>query len=373
MERDICLARAVKRMLELKDREWGEFLLSSVFSIQSTSSSIDKIKLVSGGGNYPYITRTDRNNGVDSFICEQPSYKTDVGNCITIGLDTQTAFYQPVEFYTGQNIQILRNDKLNKTNAKFVLPLLKNLLTIFNWGSSGATLTRLRRSKILLPIRDVNTPDWEFMSDYAHEREQLQLDEYFAHANKILDDIGDINDILPLKEKEWKPFMMSSIFTLETGKGKGLNHLTQTPDGVSYLGATNRNNGVLCYVKPVEKLIQQGNGIAFIRNGEGSIGYSIYKSEPFIASSDLTIGYSNKLNRYSGAFITSIADTVRGKYNFNYKRSEKRLAKELLNLPINDLGEPDWLYMEQYAKMLTQQQLIAYLRYKGAFAAQSKA
>lgn len=40
------------------------------------------------------------------FVTEQPlHYKVDEGNVITIGLDTQTVFYQPASFYTGQNIQ----------------------------------------------------------------------------------------------------------------------------------------------------------------------------------------------------------------------------------------------------------------------------
>ena len=348
-------------MLNLKNVEWVEFQLSSVFSIQSTLSSIDKIKLIKGLGEYPYITRSDRNNGIDSFVCEQPNYKRNTGNCITIGLDTQTAFYQPSEFYTGQNIQILRSNMLNSNNAKFVLPLLKNLLSIFNWGSSGATLTRLRRSKILLPAGDNGNPDWLFMENYASECEQFQMSEYASHTKKILAETNAYNDVLSLKEKPWKPFLLSSIFRLETGKGKGLNHLNKIPDGICYLGATNRNNGVLCYVEPVEKLVQQGNGIVFIRNGDGSVGYSVYKAEKFIASSDLTIGYSSSLNRYTGLFITMVADKVRGKYNHNYKRSEKRLSKEFLNLPTNEAGEPDWMYMEQYVITIVCQQLSGYL------------
>ena len=238
MGRGICSIKAVMLMPNLKSVKWREFQLSSVFSINSTSSSIDKIKLIGGVGIYPYITRTDRNNGIDSFVCEQPNYKRDAGCCITIGLDTQTAFYQPSEFYTGQNIQILRNDKLNAKNANFILPLLKNLLSIFNWGSSGATLTRLRRSKILLPLADDNTPDWDFMESYVCECEKAQISEYSLHVEKILSETKNVSKMLPLKDKEWQPFLLSSIFTLETGKGKGLNHLTQTLGGISYLGAT---------------------------------------------------------------------------------------------------------------------------------------
>lgn len=166
----------------LKEKKWAEFILPDIFSIQSTSSSIDKIKLNHGSGAYPYITRTERNNGIDSFVREQKKYQIDVGNCITIGLDTQTAFYQPAAFYTGQNIQILRNENLNPHTAKFLLPLLKNLLTIFDWGSSGATLTRLRRSKILLPLDDSGKPDWVYMEQYAKRETARQLKAYLEYA-----------------------------------------------------------------------------------------------------------------------------------------------------------------------------------------------
>ena len=176
--------------------------------------------------------------------------------------------------------------------------------------------------------------------------------------------------MLDLNDREWKTFPLSSIFsTLEPGKGRGLNHLKQTTEdeGISYLGATNRNNGVLCFVEPVDHMIQRGNCVAFIRNGEGSIGYSVYKSENFIASADLTIGYNDKLNRHIGMFITTIADTVRGKYNFNYKRSDARLAKEMLQLPTTKNNVPDWEFMENYIQEREEQLISKYASYATKF------
>ena len=38
---------------------------------------------------------------------------------------------------------------------------------------------------------------------------------------------------------------------LVPGKSKGLNHLSVYDKGISYLGATNLNNGVLDFVSPV--------------------------------------------------------------------------------------------------------------------------
>ena len=97
--------------------EWKEFVIGEIFNIYSTSSGIDKNKLTGKTGLLPYITRTDRNNGYDTFIGEQPKYSADKGNVITIGLDTQTVFYQKTAFYTGQNIQILEFDELNEYHS----------------------------------------------------------------------------------------------------------------------------------------------------------------------------------------------------------------------------------------------------------------
>ena len=160
------------------------------------------------------------------------------------------------------------------------------------------------------------------------------------------------------------------MFRLETGKGKGANHLELDERGISYLGATNRNNAVLNFVRPVEKMIQRGNCIVFIRNGEGSVGYSVYKREDFIATSDVTCGYADFLNEFVGMFITTVADKVRGKYNFNYKRSDTRLKREKILLPVTDGGEPDFDYMEAYVRKITAAQYRKYLEYAFDKAAQ---
>ena len=99
----------------------------------------------------------------------------DPGNVITIGLDTQTVFYQPRNFYTGQNIQILEQANLNCYNAMFIIPLIKQQMVKFNWGGNGATLGRLSRTKIALPVVPANKADWDFMSRYARGQESLLL------------------------------------------------------------------------------------------------------------------------------------------------------------------------------------------------------
>ncbi|MDI6414856.1 restriction endonuclease subunit S [Solobacterium moorei] len=167
-----------------------------------------------------------------------------------------------------------------------------------------------------------------------------------------------------LTDAEWGEFFLGDIFTIDTKSSRGLNHLNRNEkNGVSYVGATNRNNGVLDFVEEDLKMQYKGNCIAFIRNCEGSMGYSIYKKESFIATQDISVGYNEKLNEYSAKFITTIADRVRGKYTFGYKRNQTRLKKEILTLPIDENGDPNWAYMENFIKSIEQKQIKNVLKY----------
>ena len=160
---------------------------------------------------------------------------------------------------------------------------------------------------------------------------------------------------ISLLNKDWGQFKLSSIFEIENCKCSKVSSLQK--GDFPYVGATNRNNGVLHFVKPEPKLITKGNCIAFICDGEGSVGYSIYKSENFIGSTTVKVGRSEKLNKYNGAFITTIADTVRSKYNFGFKRNEKHLKNETLMLPMDKKGNPDFEFMETFMKLKEQEKL----------------
>ncbi|MBR3425783.1 MAG: restriction endonuclease subunit S [Neisseriaceae bacterium] len=178
----------------LKEKQWGEFFITGeqieILNLKASKSGIDKNKLIFSDKikDIPYITRTDLNNGYSLFIgrTQQDKYKIDKGNVITIGLDTQTAFYQPHSFFTGQNIQVLSSDKLNKFIALFLVRILSIQLQKFNWGGNGATLGRLARTKILLPITQNGEPDYAFMENYTcnlmlkkyKKYAQLRLQEY---------------------------------------------------------------------------------------------------------------------------------------------------------------------------------------------------
>lgn len=171
-----------------------------------------------------------------------------------------------------------------------------------------------------------------------------------------------------LDEKEWKPFSIVGMFSsIVPGKGKGLNHLTKVhANGVNYIGATNRNNGVLCYIEENDyskPMVLDGNCIGFIKNGDGSAGFAIYKAERFVSTSDVLYGYADWLNKYTGLFFVVAQDMIEKKYSHGYKRNKEHLAGDKSMLPVNDTGEPDYGYMAEYTRQKREAMLEKYCGY----------
>lgn len=338
--------------------EFGEFFLKDIFSDIQRGKRLTKENQLDG--LKPYASSTIFNNGIDNFISNNHNVRC-FSNCLTIANSGSVgaSFYHPYEFIASDHITHLKNNNMNKFIYLFIGTLTSRLSEKYNF-SREINDKRISKEKILLPKTQNGEVSFGLMEQYTKDIIHKKTDTYKYYAMKRLLDLNYKN-ISSLDDVNWDGFEIGKLFKLQTGKSKGLNHLEKTTDGINYLGATNRNNGVLCQVKQEDKMAQNGNCIAFIRNGEGSMGYAVYKAESFIATSDITVGYADFLNRYIGLFITTVSDKIRGKYNFGYKRSDTRLKKEKILLPINAEGKPDWEYMEQYIKNLEYKKIKQYL------------
>ena len=346
--------------MSLKNREWKEFFFTDIFKIYSSSSGIDKNKLILKKGDIPYITRSEKNNGIDLFLCKQKEkYNTDNSNVITVGLDTQTVFYQSKKFYTGQNIQILENKFLNKFIAKFLIPLIEIQMEKFNWGGNGATLTRLNRSKILLPTTSKGEPDYVFMEAYIREKEQEKVKAYKNYISKRIKELENVKPVVPLKEKDWADFFIEDVAIINSGKDiyKAERIMGDTP----YVSSTALNNGIGYFVGNNNNTLEKG---CLSVNRNGSVGYSFYHDYSALFSNDcrkLRLKYSSK---HVGIFISQQITRQRKKYGYGYKMGTARLKRQKIMLPINDKKEPDYEFMENYIKRLELGKIKRYLDYK---------
>ena len=165
----------------------ADFRLDQIFDVKM-SKSINNNKLNDTPGNIPYITRTGLNNGILKFVCEQGTEKLNPGNVITIGVDTQTVFYQKQAFYCGNNVLSLSSEKVDQYIGVFIIGILDQIVKKkYNYGY-GATLTRIKNLEIPLPIISEGKPDWDFMSDYIKTQSQIVFEEELKRLKSKLDE-----------------------------------------------------------------------------------------------------------------------------------------------------------------------------------------
>ena len=100
-----------------------------------------------------------------------------------------------------------------------------------------------------------------------------------------------------------------------------------------------------------KSLVSKGNGILFICDGEGSVGYTNYMDEDFIGSTTTSIGYNEELNKYIAMFLVTVIDLERFKYSYG-RKWKIHLNETIIKLPVDSFGKPDWKCMENYIKSL---------------------
>lgn len=146
--------------------------------------------------------------------------------------------------------------------------------------------------------------------------------------------------------KNWKWFKYNEIFEIK--KGKRLTKADMINGDIPYIGATDSNNGITAKISNDEHL-HSANTITVSYNG--SIAEAYYQTKEFWATDDVNVLYPKfAMNAYSALFCTTIIN--KEKYRFNYGR---KWDKELMNvstikLPVDNNGNPDWQWIENYVK-----------------------
>lgn len=367
----ICLRKMVTPMTELTDRDWkgfGAFGPKGLFEIHTTNSSIDKKRLVLDGPEIvPYVTRSADNNGVALFVSDKNySYGFDLPDVITVGLDTQTAFYQPYKFVTGQNIQIITGEHLTPLVIQFLLPLLRTQMTAkFNWGGNGATLSRMKRLRLMLPIDDNGQPDYDFMSDYVRERLSQKRQSYLDYVHDRLAELGTVQSLPAINSVDWTPFALPKLFEFERGREKNMKKLVS--GAVPLVSAKKINNGVKAFVGNPHKIITSGNTVTLNNDGDGGAGLAYYQPSDFALDTHVTALHAKqKVSSYALQFIAASLSKQHELFGHGRSISLPRAKHLKVMLPTMSDGTPDYSYMDQYVKNKMNQKYNHYLKYLNA-------
>ena len=165
--------------------------------------------------------------------------------------------------------------------------------------------------------------------------------------------------MLSLNDRKWKTFVFEDIFIIKRGESLYKQYMKR--GDIPYISASAINNGISDYTIIANR---EANMISLAY--DGSIGSTFYQNTPWFASEKIvSLKLKNhKLNRYIALFLCKTINHQKNKYNYAYKWSVGiRMNRGKILLPVNDSGEPDYLFMENYMRQIEENLLKLYQKY----------
>lgn len=344
-------------MIELKNAQWGQIRLADIFD-EIPRGKVFDLKNVADGKTI-IIAASGVNEGFSCFSNDEPISK----NAMTIsfnGVGTGTAFVHNYLFNLNSDCGLVKpKENISLYALRFIAVSINQNKNKFNYGYK-ANESRILRQTVLLPISDDGQPDYDFMEAYIKEKEKIKREEYLDYCQQQLKVIGGGYDLIPLKDKEWKSFFIVDVFdTIQRGKRlKTADHLAGE---IPYVSSSALNNGVDDYVSNNNGVRRFSNCLSLANSG--SVGSSFYEPFEFVASDHITHLKNEEFNKYHYLFLATVTSRLSQKYNFNREINDKRISREIILLPLNDKGEPDYEYMEKYSKNLLCEKIQMYIKY----------
>lgn len=156
-----------KQKVLLKDKLWKEFDLVDFFVPELSKGDIKINESIEG--EIPLISAINGNNGICGHIAfGDGKAQLFQEGCLTADMFGHV-YYQPQKFYSvshGRVNVLIPKINLNKYQSLFIAKVLEYQFLIRNSYSRMLNKTLLKKCKILLPIKDDGTPDWNTMENF---------------------------------------------------------------------------------------------------------------------------------------------------------------------------------------------------------------
>lgn len=331
--------------------DFRPLLITEVFEHLAASSAwYDKNKLDPGAGPFPYVSRSAARNGHESAVKVQ-DLPPNAGNAITVGVDTQTVFYQPMPFYTSVKVQVLRHPRLSAINGPVLVAILREQMMKFQWGN-GASLVRLRATRIMVPVtgdqHGNQVVDWDGLDRLGAEL----LDHVITHTHSAIQTGPADDDNLP--DLRFEPMLITDVFDSMKASNAWYDkvHLMQGTGRNLYLSQTQNANSIAGIVADQNKEREPGNCITVTLKTQATF----YQPAPFYTAQNFPIFRHRNLNELSGPLLVAMMRRAMEKFSWGYGVSMARLKKTRIMVPVTTdaNGQPcvDWDGMTAYGRAL---------------------
>ena len=360
----------LEREFKASGGKFEEFRIGDIFEIQTPKRKFDANK-IQFGGQYPYVARGDKNNGIRGYINENTQYLNDK-NTISFGQDTATMFFQRDKYFTGDKIKIFKpiNFGLNSRLANYIIASMRRGFSNFAWGSSSFNVEILKDVKIILPTLggEIN---FSFMEKFIEELERERVEELDAYlavtglrdyklTEKEKDALAKfdkfsqwggvasefkINDLL---EKLELKFLKNNF-----DKARDISKIQTVEFDLPLVNAKDGDNGIMYYGRKRDfqsasmtiDIVNDGavsTGNVYAQPQETGVLYNAYLVKP------KTKNTTKELLLF---FATSMQKSIKYKFGYENKAGWNKVRNEFMFVPtLND--EIDYEFMENFIKAI---------------------
>lgn len=301
--------------------------LKDIFHIEyGNQLDLNKLKIVENKEGINFINRTEKELGFVAKVKEMEVIKPYDKGLMTVSLGGSIlkTFVQPEKFYTGQNVKVLNpKRKMNfKEKIYYSMCIEKNK---FRYSSFGREANKT--------LDDLLVPSLEEIPQWVYEVEMPKKPTKEPFHNKTI----------KLSDREWKSFILKDLFKISTGEYYAIDSFD---DGnVLLVSSKDKDNGIKNFTN-LKAVYNRGISI-------GKVGMStFFQNKPFCITSDVCVLERDNLSDYAYLFIASALKKEQYRWCYGRQIRLEDTEKSTVYLPIDNKGNPDWQFMEDYIKSL---------------------
>ncbi len=167
---------SLEKISKLSEKAWDEFYLKDIFTEIQRGKRLKKGDHILG--KTPYVSSTAMNNGVDGFVGNKEKIR-EFSNCLSLANSGSVGatFYQPFIFVASDHVTKLKNNNFSKYIYLFIATIISRLSEKYSFNRE-INDPRIQREKIVLPIKQDGTPDYEYMESFMIRIEKQIITRY---------------------------------------------------------------------------------------------------------------------------------------------------------------------------------------------------
>lgn len=150
-----------------------------------------------------------------------------------------------------------------------------------------------------------------------------------------------------------KLFKVGDLFSANLG-GREILKREQVPGRMRYVTNSLLNNGISAHVGNKEAVVACENEITIAQSGSVGADCVFFQPSPYAPTERVirltSIGF--ELDPAVGVYMTTAFRRFMGKYNYGYQPNPKYISRDVVSLPVDTTGAPDWGLIREYMRAL---------------------